>query len=623
MMEFGGNKVSVDKPRSLGMWVLIGLSILSLVVMLSLIIYVGKDSRRLAGVMPEFEEALEKKDYAKALSMYREMNDIIINRDPGDDSDFTGEYEILTQMEAQVNERVTRIEEKIRNERYIPTSDDIAFLEGLSELTGARMTVWLTDLCKEFLLGTIEKPTLIFIFEQLENLTNLQAATRPLRTEIDEIELSRGDVQSAETLFANQDYIEAVEYYEYVQEHSTGFVQDFVKGRLENCKQEMYRPMMEKAEHMLANFQYYSAEELLSDLARIFPEDQIIQSNLYVATSNTSPVTNYQGVVEVVCVKPLIVDTKVAFETNYVASTDSYYLTTSEFRAILESLYAKNYCLIDPSDMADLENPTFLNIRDVVIPEGKKPLVIVLEDLSYTANLGSLGVCQRLVLNDLGQVCGEYVSASGQVVVSRPSEAIGILDAFIEEHPDFSYNGVKGVISLTGYQSVFGYITDRDQVDDRNAALVAAGLPEISPSDADIEANKATVISIMDKLKDSGWILASSTYGFINANHCELETIQSDTEKWLSQVGSLTGPVNMLVYPNGDFIRGSDSRCVYLKEQGFRIFFGVGPSAYNTYGDNYLYFDRCMLNGDTLRNVDFSRLFDVKEVYDANRKKSL
>lgn len=623
MMEFGGNKVSVDKPRSLGMWVLIGLSILSLIVMLSLIIYVGKDSRRLAGVMPEFEEALEKKDYAKALSMYRKMNDIIINRDPGDDSDFTGEYEILTQMEARVNERVTRIEEKIRNERYIPTTDDIAFLEGLSELTGARMTVWLTDLCKEFLLGTIEKPTLIFIFEQLENLTNLQAATRPLRTEIDEIELSRGDVQSAETLFANQEYIEAVEYYEYVQEHSTGFVQDFVKGRLENCKSEMYRPMMEKAEHMLANFQFYSAEELLSDLARIFPEDQIIQSNLYVATSNTSPVTNYQGVVEVVCVKPLIVDTKVAFETNYVASTDSYYLTTSEFRAILESLYEKNYCLIDPSSMADLENPTFLNIRDVVIPEGKKPLVIVLEDLSYTANLSSLGVCQRLVLNDLGQVCGEYVSASGQVVVSRPSEAIGILDAFIEEHPDFSYNGVKGVISLTGYQSVFGYITDRDQVDDRNAALVAAGLPEISPSDSDIEANKATVISIMDKLKESGWILASSTYGYINANHCELDTIQSDTEKWLSQVGSLTGPVNMLVYPNGDFIRGSDPRCVYLKEQGFRIFFGVGPSAYNTYGDNYLYFDRCMLNGDTLRNVDFSRLFDVKEVYDANRKKSL
>ena len=29
-----------------------------------------------------------------------------------------------------------------------------------------------------------------------------------------------------------------------------------------------------------------------------------------------------------------------------------------------------------------------------------------------------------------------------------------------------------------------------------------------------------------------------------------------------------------------------------------------------------------MLTGDTLRNVDYSRLFNKEEVYDANRKKS-
>ncbi|MBP5491399.1 MAG: hypothetical protein J6Y08_00975 [Clostridiales bacterium] len=622
MMEFGGNSVSVDKPRSIGMWVLISIAILSLLSMLVIMVFVEKDTKRLAGVMPEFNEALEKRDYSKALSMYRELNDIIINRDPGDDSDFSKEYEILTQMEATVNERVTQIEDKIRYDRYTPTADDIAFLEGLGELTGARMTVWLTDLCEEFLLGTIEKPTLMFIFEQLENLNNLQAATRPLRAEIDQIELSRGDVQSAEALFANADYIAAVEYYEYVISSSEGFVNDFAKKRLEDCKTEMYQPMMNLADHMLANFQYYSAEELLSDLARIFPDDQIIQSNLYVATSNTYPVSTYTGQVEVICVKPLIADTQVAFEMNYVSSTDSYYLTTSEFRAILESLYEKNYCLIDPTSMADLSNTGFINAQSIVIPQDKKPLVIILEDFSYTAARSTIGMCQRLVLNDLGQVCGEYISASGQTVVSRSSEAIGILDAFVEEHPDFSYNGVKGVISLTGYQSVFGYVTDIDQVDDRNSALQAAGLSTIDPTDKDIDNNKAMVQAIVDKLKDSGWIMASSTYGFINANHCELETIEADTQKWQAQVGSILGPVSILVYPNGDFIRGSDPRCGYLKDQGFRIFFGVGPSPYYTYGDNYLYFDRCMLNGDTLRNVDYSRLFDVSEVYDESRKKS-
>ena len=623
MMEFGGNSVRMEKPRSAGIWTLIVTGVVLLVVMLGLMIYVTKDTQRLANVIPEFNEALEKRNYAKALQMYRNMNDIIINRDPGDTADFAEEYEIVRQMEAKVNERVTDIEDRIRNERYTPTPDDIAFLEGLEELTGARMTLWLTGLCEEFLLGTIEKPTLMFIFDQLENLSNLQAAARPLKTEVDQIELSRGDVQTAEQLFADGAYIEAVEYYEYVITTSSGFVQDFVKERLEECKTVMYQPMMAMADHMLANFQYYSAEELLSDLARIFPDDQIIQSDLYVATSNTSPVTTYNGSVEVICVKPLIADTTVAFENNYVASTDSYYLTTSEFRKILESLYDKGYCLIDPASMADLSNSTFMNVQEITIPENKKPLVIILEDFSYTAARSTIGMCQKLVMNDLGQICGEYISASGQTVVSRNSEAIGILDAFVEEHPDFSFNGVKGVISLTGYQSVFGYVTDIDQVDDRNNALAAAGLPPIDPTDQDIETAKAAVQAIIDKLKDSGWIMASSTYGFINANHCEQETIQNDTQKWLEQVGSMTGHVDILVYPNGDFIRGSDPRCEYLKEQGFRLFFGVGPSPYYTYGDNYLYFDRCMLNGDTLRNVDYSRLFNVKEVYDGNRQKSL
>lgn len=622
MMEFGGNTVRMEKPRSIGTWVLIVLGMVSILAMMIIMVAVSRSNERLAGIMPKFDSALEKRDYIQALSMYRDMNDIIINRDPGDDNDTDGEYEIVRQMELRVNERVQTIEDKIRYERYTPTKDDIAFLEGLGELTGARMTIWLTGLCEEFLLGTIEKPTLTFIFKQLENLSNLSAAARPLRAEVDQIELSRGDVQTAQTLFSEGEYIEAVEHYEYVISTSKGFVNDFAKKRLEECKVVMYQPMMDKAEHLLSNLQFYSAEQLLSDMARIFPEDQVIQSSLYVATSNTYPVEKYTGPLEVLCIKPLIADTQVAFEMNYQASTESYFLTAKEFSKILESLYKKDYCLYDPRSTADLTNSAFLNVMDIMLPKGKKPLVLIFEDFSYTAGRSKVGMCTRLVLNDQGQVCGEYVGANGQTVVSRTSEAIGILDAFVEAHPDFSYNGVKAVISLTGYQSIFGYVTDQDQVDDRNSALENAGLSTISPTDKDIENNKATVQAIIEKLKDTGWIMGSSTYGFINANHCQLPTIQNDTQKWLDQVGSLTGEVPILVYPNGDFIRGSDPRCKYLKDLGFRLFFGVGPTPYFTFGDNYLYFDRCMLTGDTLRTVDYSRLFDVSEVYDECRKKS-
>ena len=64
-------------------------------------------------------------------------------------------------------------------------------------------------------------------------------------------------------------------------------------------------------------------------------------------------------------------------------------------------------------------------------------------------------------------------------------------------------------------------------------------------------------------------------------------------------------------------------KCVYLKNLGFRIFFGVGPYPYYTFGDNYLYMDRAMMNGDTLRNVNYSRLFTASTIYDSARKNNL
>ena len=127
----------------------------------------------------------------------------------------------------------------------------------------------------------------------------------------------------------------------------------------------------------------------------------------------------------------------------------------------------------------------------------------------------------------------------------------------------------------------------------------------------------------MDRLKETGWTLASSTYGFINANGSDLTSITNDTNKWLDQVSSLAGETDVLIYPNGDFIKGSDARCVYLKDHGFRIFFGVGPTAYYSFGDNYLYLDRALLNGDSLRHYNYSRLFNVNDVYDPKRKISL
>lgn len=609
-----------DQSGSLSRKIVIGFCLGVLLFSLIVVGFYYYNHKKLSSILPAFENALDNREYGKALSMYRDFQAEVLKMDPEKAASSSNEKQVMSSMEEIVYLRVDDIEYLIREERYIPSADDRAFLEQMGELTGARLSVWLQSLCAEFLLGTIEKPTLQYIFDQIGDYTNIMASAEPLENEINMIEIAQGDVQTAEILFANEEYIEAVEKYTAVINSYIGFVNEYASQRLQDCKNTMYDPILAECDQLVANYRYYSAEVILSDMARIFPNDQKVQTKLLNATENTALVVEYSGSINVICVKPLIADTEIAFSDNMEPSTDSLLLTANEFAAILEQLYSKNYILIDVRSMTDLTSDSLVIAETLMLPEGKKPIIVVLENLNYSAHMFGKGLCSRLVLNEQGYICGEYTNKTGQTVVKRDAEAIGILDAFVEEHPDFSFDGAKGIVSFSGYETVMGYITNQDQIEDRNAALSSVGLATINPTEADIQMNQEAVLEMMARLVETGWTLASSTYGNVNANGCDLNAITNDTNKWLEQVGILTGDVDVLVYPNGDFIKGSDPRCVVLKDNGFRIFFGVGPTAYYTYGDNYLYLDRAMLNGDTLRNKNYTRFFSVEDVYDVNRK---
>lgn len=577
-------------------------------------IWIKTTNRQEQSVLPDFVAALDQGRYEDALKIYRDVHDRVVAVDPGDMESMASETQVMAQMEAEVDSRLQEIESKIRYERYEPTSGDIEFMNEMEELTSSRISQWLHDLCEEFLLGTIEKPDIIFIFSQMSEIGNISASATPLLQEIETIEVARGDVQAAESAFRQEDYVQAVQIYQEVTEGYSGFVLDFSERRISEIKEIMYEPMLQDGEHMLERYRYYSAEALFSNMAVIFPDDERITNDLLEATRNTSATTTYTGTVEVLCVRQLIADT-----TSPGADSDLF-ITCSEFQRMLEQLYANDYVLVDAETMADMSEDTFITEVDLTVPEGKRPVILVLDSFDYSASNYIYGCCERLVLNDQDQVCGEYRDSDGNTTISRSAEAIGILDAFIEEHPDFSFDGAKGVISICGYESCFGYIISEDEVDDRNDALAAAGRPSMQFSSADIEANRAAVSEIMNVLLDTGWKFASSTYGNINAFEADYDTIVADTEKWLEQIGSLTGPVHMIVYPGGNYIYGTDPRAEYLKDLGFRIFFGIGYNPYYIYGSNYLYYDRLIISDSALRNTDLSRLFDSSLVIDPEQQ---
>jgi hypothetical protein len=190
----------------------------------------------------------------------------------------------------------------------------------------------------------------------------------------------------------------------------------------------------------------------------------------------------------------------------------------------------------------------------------------------------------------------------------------------VEKHPDFTYDGAKGIISVSGYEACFGYVVAADEIDDRNTALSAANMPLINPNNDDIDFSRDRVTEIVGVLKDNGWQFASCTYSYIeDCRNTEKSVLVADHTKWMDQIGSLFGEVHMLVYPNGNYIYGTDDRAVYYKNLGFRIFFGGGATPYYTYGDNYLYLDRAMMSYKTLTRKAYTELFDYNDIIDPAR----
>ncbi|MCQ2516300.1 MAG: hypothetical protein MJ094_05505 [Saccharofermentans sp.] len=592
--------------------IICGLTIIS---MITVVAWLNSTTRQADSVIPEFSRALDESRYDDALGMYRRIHDDVVANDQyatTEDSYLESLRSQMDQMEGLVNSRLFDIENAMRTERYVLSTADIQFMNGLEELTSSQISSWLNDLCTEFLLGTIEKPDLIFIFNSVSDIGNVSATTTPLLLEIETIEMARGEVQVAERAYDNEDYVAAVHGYQSVCDNYDGFVLNFSSRRLTEIKEIMYEPMLTLGEHWLERYRYYSAESLLSDLAVIFPDDNRINADLLEATSHTTEVTSYRGTVEVLSIRQLIAD------SSRGASTTGLYLSTDEFQRMLEQLYANDFVLVDAETMADLSEDTFISEVDLTIPVGKKPLILVLEDFDYNASTTyNYGLCTQLAVNEQGQVCGQYTAPDGTLVSSRDLEAIGILDAFIENHPDFSFDGAKGVISISGYESVFGYVISTDEADDRSDALESIGRPNITFSESEINANRQTVIEIMSVLRDTGWRFASATYGHINAYEADMETIVADTEKWMEQIRTLMDECHIIVYPGGNYIYGTDPRAEYLKSNGFRIFFGMGYNPYHIYGSNYLYYDRTPLSEYNLSHNDYSRLFDVTLILDS------
>lgn len=335
------------------------------------------------------------------------------------------------------------------------------------------------------------------------------------------------------------------------------------------------------------------------------------------------PLVPFDGIVEHIFTHEVIAFPEVTFRSGSGKRTafDTEMLTYKEFERVLYYLYRNNFILVDKNDVwSEYTNEAGeLRMRQntLMLPEGKKPIIISFDDLNFYEYMVGHGFMSRYILGEDGEIWAIGYDPEGNEIISQDFTVITILDRFINENPGFSHNGTRGLIALTGFEGVLGYRTQYNRNCNAPETLLRRR-QEI-----------ARVRPVVQRLKETGWQFASHSYGHIRIDARSVDVVIADQQRWLDEVGSIVGETQIFIYPFGARLDGCDVWSApgpALKahiDLGFRMFASVGSAWFASTSDHIpaVMSDRANIDGFALRNrrESLSRFFDVADVFDHRR----
>ena len=322
----------------------------------------------------------------------------------------------------------------------------------------------------------------------------------------------------------------------------------------------------------------------------------------------------------------LIKDTSKAFDGDYKEADYNQVMTTiDEFNKITRTMYDEGYVMVSIKDMAKADENGNMTEGEILLPPGKIPFVLSQDDVCYYHYMDGDGFATKLIVDDEGKIRNEYVEDDGSISVGD-YDMVPLIDRFVEEHPDFSYRGAKGIVALTGYNGILGYRTDSSyetRPDDLDADKVK-WLDE--HPDFNLNTERENAARVAQAMKDEGWLFASHTWGHQNVSQISLERLQADTQKFKENVDPLIGGTDIIIFAFGADLTSvedySGEKFEYLKSQGYNYYCNVDSSQYFVQiRSNYFRQGRRNLDGYRMYyNPELlSDLFDAQSVFDSSR----
>jgi len=356
--------------------------------------------------------------------------------------------------------------------------------------------------------------------------------------------------------------------------------------------------------------QYIAAIDSLNKLKALFPENTEISKKITaIETARKEEEKNlvlYEGAVQHIFFHPLIAFPELTFDGDLQSrGFNEWFVTVDEFKKMMASIYEKGFILIDFDDLYEVkkvDDREIIQQKKLHLPKGKKPMILSIDDMNYYRYMIQNGTVHKLILDQEEKVATYSKTSTGEDLISYDNGIVPILDRFVEEHPDFSFHGAKGVIALTGYEGILGYRTD-----ERDAPNFAK--------------EKEAALQVVRVLKDNGWSFASHGYGHLNTREASFDRMKRDTEKWQQEVQALIGQTDVFIYPFGAWVKPEDLKFKSLQESGFKVFCSVGPNPYLKFSEKYMLMDRRHIDGVALFwQADSMRdLFESEEIIDPVR----
>ena len=288
-----------------------------------------------------------------------------------------------------------------------------------------------------------------------------------------------------------------------------------------------------------------------------------------------------------VFVHSLVLDAQKAFRPNPDSQHDfeSWFVSKDEFCRFLDDALSRGYVLVRAKD---------LFAGKIRLPKGKTPLILSVDDMNYYDYMSGYGFAERVEVGKDG--LSYRIRTENGVSYIPDGDVPGILEQFIKAHPDFSHNGARAIIAVTGYEGLLGYRNEREAE------------------------------TVVKELKRLGYEFACHSWGHHHKIYSDFPPLGErgivDMSKWLAGVGRIVGNADIFIAPFGADIRAIPILLHFLKKNGFHYFFSIGTGSYVCETGNCFFADRLGLDGDFLRSraSEYRQLFgDPNAFYDRHR----